>query len=134
MSTAYARWSDEQRGFHIHVDEASAQADERPALQSIVDDFPLLANALRTFASGNLWFPTTLDQKTGKLVAIAVFAALGQQDHLRRYADRALDEGIAEDELREVVYLTTVPAGGLRALEAAETLTTLLQERRRSGL
>ncbi|BBK44325.1 hypothetical protein STVA_43450 [Allostella vacuolata] len=41
--------------------------------------------------------------------------------------------GVSEDELKEVVYLTTVRAGFPRAIEAAQTLGELFRQRREAA-
>ena len=46
-----------------------------------------------------------------------------------RHAGSALNLGVTEEELKQVVYQTTVHAGFPRAIEAAQTLGELFDER-----
>ena len=48
---------------------------------------------------------------------------------MKVHAGYALNVGVTPEELKEVVYLTTVHAGFPRAIEAAQTLSELFQER-----
>jgi 4-carboxymuconolactone decarboxylase len=48
---------------------------------------------------------------------------------MKIHADYALNAGVKEEELKEIVYLTTVHAGFPRAIEAAQTLSELFKER-----
>ena len=70
-----------------------------------------------------------LDHRTRQLAAVAAFAALGQQAYLKIHAGYALNVGVTEGALKEVVYLTTVHAGFRRAIDAAQTLKALFAER-----
>ena len=54
---------------------------------------------------------------------------MGHRPFMKIHAGYALNLGATRDELKEVVYLTTVHAGFPRAIEAAQVLAELLQER-----
>lgn len=100
------------------------------ALENMRREFPELADAVRGHALGDAWSGEALDPKTRQLAAVAAFAATGQQPFLRIHAGYALNVGVTEAELKEVVMLTTVTAGFARAIEASQTLSTLFAERR----
>jgi hypothetical protein len=51
-------------------------------------------------------------------------------DLMKVHAGYALNVGVSEEELKKLVYLTTVPAGFGRAVQAAQTLGQLFTERR----
>lgn len=59
---------------------------------------------------------------------MAPFASLGMKT-FKIYAGYMLDAGVPPEELKETVYLVTVPAGSPRAIEAAQVLHQLLAER-----
>ena len=101
----------------------------QPALEAMRRDFPFLAEATAGFALGDVWGRTVLDTRTRQLAAIAAFAALGQRTFFKVHAGYALNAGVPPDELKEIVYLITVPAGFPRAIEASQALQELFTER-----
>jgi 4-carboxymuconolactone decarboxylase len=114
-------------------DEAVARLNRgqpQPTLEAMRRDFPALADAVRGYALGEAWSGEALDPKTRQLAAVAAFAATGQQPFLRIHAGYALNVGVTEAQLKDVVMLTTVTAGFARAIEASQTLSALFAERR----
>jgi 4-carboxymuconolactone decarboxylase len=101
----------------------------QPTLEALRRDFPFLADATTGYALGDVWGRTVLDHRTRQIAAVAAFAALGHRPFMKIHAGYALNLGVTADELKEVVYLTTVHAGFPRAIEAAQTLAELFQER-----
>lgn len=102
----------------------------QPTLEGLRRDFPALADAIEGYALGEIWARPVLDHRTRQLAAVAAFAALGHGPFLKIHAGYALNQGVTEEELKEVVYLTTVHAGFPRAIEAAQVLAELFRERR----
>lgn len=100
-------------------------------LEGLRREFPFLADAITGYALGEVWARPGLDHRTRQIAAVAAFAALGARPFMKIHAGYALNAGVTEDELKEVVYLTTVHAGFPRAIEAAQTLSELFAERRR---
>jgi Carboxymuconolactone decarboxylase family len=47
-----------------------------------------------------------------------------------RHAGYALNIGVSEEELKEIIYMVTVPAGFSRAIAASQALAELFAERR----
>ena len=102
---------------------------DQPTLEGLRRDFPFLADAIAGYALGEVWSRPVLDHRTRQIAAVAAFAALGHRPFMKVHAGYALNIGVTPDELKEVVYLTTVHAGFPRAIEAAQTLSELFQER-----
>lgn len=102
----------------------------QPALEGLRHDFPALAEAIEGYALGEVWARPVLDHRSRQIAAVAAFAALGLAPFLKVHAGYALNQGVTEEELKEVVYLTTVHAGFPRAIEAAQVLAELFRERR----
>lgn len=71
----------------------------QPVLNALRQDFPFLADAI-----------------------VAAFAAQGNLLQLKIHAGYALRLGATQDELKEIVYLTTVTAGFPRSIDAAQAL------------
>lgn len=110
---------------------AELSGDPNPALLETLDrDFPFLANAVTSYAVGDVLARTVLDVRTRQLALVAAFAALGLGDFIKIHGSYALNAGVTEDELKEIVYLTTIPAGFPRALQASQAVAELLASRR----
>lgn len=104
---------------------------DQPNIEKLRRDFPFLADAVTDYALGEVWARPGLDHRTRQIATVAAFAALGHRSFMKIHAGYALNLGVTPEELKEVVYLTTVHAGFPRAIEAAQTLTELLDERAR---
>lgn len=125
------------------VDERSARGAEvirqlnngktQPALEAMRGEFPFLAEATEAYALGDVWSRPGLDSRTRQLSAVAVMAALGDTGTMRVHAGYALNIGVSEEELKEIIYLITVPAGFPRAIAASSVLADLFDERRQAA-
>jgi len=98
----------------------------QPVLNALRQDFPFLADSIVSYSLGDVWGRSTLDDRTRQLAAVAVFAAQGNLTVLKVHAGYALKLGVTRDELKEIVYLTTVTAGFPRAIDAANALREVL--------
>lgn len=122
--------SEERRRRGEDVMRTLNHGQPQPALEGLRREFPDLADAITDYALGDVWGRPGLDHRTRQLAAVSAFAALGNQPFLRVHAGYALNLGVSEAELKEIVHLTTVHAGFPRAIEAAQTLSALFAERR----
>lgn len=102
----------------------------QPNLERLRQEFPFLADATEGYALGEVWSRPGLDNRTRQLAAVAVMAALGERDLMKVHAGYALNVGATDEELKEMVYLITVPAGFPKAIAASRTLAELFEERR----
>lgn len=102
----------------------------QPNLEAMRKEFPFLADATQAYALGDVWGREILDDRTRQLVAVAVMAALGETGMMCVHAGYALNIGVTEEDLKEVVYLITVPTGFPRAIAASQVLSQLFEERR----
>jgi 4-carboxymuconolactone decarboxylase len=55
---------------------------------------------------------------------------MGEAAFMKIHAGYALNIGVSEGELKEVIYMVTVPAGFPRAIAASQALSELFTERR----
>ncbi|MEH6721469.1 MAG: carboxymuconolactone decarboxylase family protein [Aurantimonas endophytica] len=99
-------------------------------LEQMRQEFPFLADATEAYALGDVWSRPGLDDRTRQLAAVAAFAATGQTAIMQVHAGYALNIGVSEEELKEIIYLITVPAGFSRAIAASQSLSEVLAERR----
>jgi 4-carboxymuconolactone decarboxylase len=102
----------------------------QPALERMRQEFPFLAGATQGYALGDVWSRPGLDSRTRQLAAVAVFAAMGEASFMKIHAGYALNIGVSEEELKEVIYMVTVPAGFPRAIAASQALSDLFTDRR----
>lgn len=102
----------------------------QPTLEAMRQEFPFLAEATEAYALGDVWSRSGLDDRTRQLAAVAAFAAIGERAFMKVHAGYALNIGVSEDELKEIVYMVTVPAGFPKAIAASQTLSELFAERR----
>ena len=113
------------------LDEIASELDPNPALLETLDrEFPFLANAVTSYAVGEILARTVLDVRTRQLALVAAFAALGFGNELKIHGGYALNAGVSADELKEIVYLITIPAGFPRAIQASQAVAELLASRR----
>lgn len=101
----------------------------QPVFESMRQEFPFLAEATAGYALGDVWGRNELDVRNRQLAAMAAFAALGLRQQFKLHAAYALNAGVDPAELKEIVYLITVPAGFPRAIEASQALQELFRER-----
>jgi 4-carboxymuconolactone decarboxylase len=94
----------------------------QPVLDALRQDFPFLADAIVDYSLGEVWSRQGLDDRTRQLATVAAFAATGNLPQLKIHAGYALRLGATQDELKEIIYLTTVTAGFPRSIDAAQAL------------
>lgn len=99
-------------------------------LERMRQEFPFLADATQGYALGDVWSRPGLDSRTRQLAAVAAFAAIGEPVFMKVHAGYALNIGVSEDELKEIVYMVTVPAGFPKAIRASQVLAELFAEHR----
>ncbi|MBD9496702.1 carboxymuconolactone decarboxylase family protein [Ensifer sp. ENS05] len=105
----------------------------QPNLERMRQEFPFLADATEAYALGDVWARPGLDNRTRQLAAVAAFAAMGLTELMNVHAGYALNIGVSEDELKEIIYMVTVPAGFPRAIAASQSLSQLFAERAEAG-
>lgn len=109
-----------ERGNQV-INKLSGGAGQ-PVLNALRQDFPFLADAITDYSLGEVWSRRGLDDRTRQLATVAAFAAQGNLPQLKIHAGYALRLGATQDELKEIVYLTTVTAGFPRSIDAAQAL------------
>lgn len=105
----------------------------QPTLERMRAEFPFLAEATEAYALGDVWSRRELDDRTRQLATVAAFAAMGEPVFMKIHAGYALNAGVTEAELKEIVYLTTVTAGFPKAIAASQVLSDLFVERAAIG-
>lgn len=85
-----------------HVDRALAAAGD------FARDFQDL---LTRYAWGEIWTRPGLDRRTRSCITVAMLVALNRPEELRLHLRAALRNGVAADELREVLLQTAIYCG-----------------------
>ncbi|MGE6781605.1 carboxymuconolactone decarboxylase family protein [Ensifer adhaerens] len=130
---AFAQSLEERRERGAAVIRNLNNGAPQPNLERMRQEFPFLADATEAYALGDVWSRPGLDNRTRQLAAVAAFAAMGLTDLMKVHAGYALNIGVSEDELKEVIYMVTVPAGFPRAIAASQSLSQLFAERADGG-
>jgi 4-carboxymuconolactone decarboxylase len=115
----------------MYLEPYQALAEAVPAAvpHELLAEFPILADALIDHAIGEAWARRAISAATRQLATVAAFAAAGNRTQLKIHAAYALNAGVSQEELKEIVYLTAVHAGFSRAIDAADALSELFAER-----
>ena len=130
---ASAQTTEERRARGDAVIRSLNNGAPQPALEAMREEFPFLAEATEAYALGDVWSRPGLDNRTRQLAAVAAFAAIGETGFMQIHAGYALNAGATEEELKEVVYMTTVPAGFPKAISASLALSELFAARAAAG-
>ncbi|WP_457588455.1 carboxymuconolactone decarboxylase family protein [Ensifer canadensis] len=127
---ALAQTTDERRERGAAVIRSLNNGMTQPTLEGMRREFPFLAEATEAYALGDVWSRPGLDNRTRQLAAVAAFAAIGETAFMRVHAGYALNIGVSEEELNEIIDMVTVPAGFPKAIAASQVLSQLFEERR----
>jgi len=107
---------------------------KRPAPPSIVnqvrDVFPKLGELTDKVLFGDVWERSGLSKRDRSLVTVAALTALYRIDQLRGHVARALDNGVTEQEIVELITHLGFYAGWPNAGSAALVAKQVFQERK----
>jgi 4-carboxymuconolactone decarboxylase len=85
-----------------HVDRAEANKTE---LNADFQDF------ITRYAWGEVWARPGLGRHTRSLITIAMLIALNRSDELRMHFNAAFNNGVTEDEIKEVIFHSALYCG-----------------------
>jgi 4-carboxymuconolactone decarboxylase len=96
-----------------------AQGAKADRLQTALEQLdPTLGRWADEFVFGEVWADDVLSHEDRMLVAIAALAATGRRNQLRNYLHGALQSGMTQARLREVLKMMVVYAGFPAAIES----------------
>jgi 4-carboxymuconolactone decarboxylase len=103
-----------------HVDRAIAAADDftRP-LQELVTEY----------CWGAVWTRPGLERRERSLVNLGMIAALNRPHELRLHVRGALNNGVTEEEIREVLLQAAIYCGVPASIDAFRVAREVLDER-----
>ena len=99
------------------------------AQQLTGDITPKLAELTDEVLFGDVWARPGLSQRDRSLITVAALIALARTDQLASHMGRALDNGVTQEELAEVVTQLAFYAGWPCGINAATTLRKVVSER-----
>ena len=85
------------------------------------------------FVFGEVWASDALGERERMFVAIAMLAATSRYNQLKNYLHGALQRGITEPELRELMKMLTVYVGFPSAIEGLLRVEDAVAVHRRSS-
>jgi len=123
MSDAYERGMKVRRAVlgDAHVDRANA------GVTDFNQDFQDLIT--RT-VWGEIWSRPGLDRKTRSCMVLTTMIALGHWDEFRLHMNAAFNNGLGEDEIKEVILQAAVYCGVPAANHAFKEAAAIIAERK----
>jgi 4-carboxymuconolactone decarboxylase len=103
---------------------ADAERPALPAADLAPDWFPLV----RQFCFGMIWSRPNLSVRDRSLITVAMLAALGRQDELAGHLRGAINVGITEEQLVEVLMQAGIYAGVPLGVNALTTAAAVLKK------
>jgi 4-carboxymuconolactone decarboxylase len=93
------------------------------------ETFPKLLEYTREVVFNDLWERPGLSKRDRSLAVVAALTALYRTDQLRAHIGRALDNGVARDEIVEVITHMAFYAGFPCAINGAAVASEVFAER-----
>ena len=118
-------------GEPLPLDEAS-EARRRAAVQASAGAVaPPLAHYTNEVLFGDLWRRPGLAPRDRSLATVAALIANGQAEQMPLHVNRAMDAGLTEAQLSEVITHLAFYAGWPRAMSAVPVVQGILEDRAR---
>ena len=76
------------------------------------------------YAWGEIWTRPGLDQRTRRLLVLAMMVALGRQEEFKLHLRASIEHGVAKDDVKEVLLQAAIYCG----VPAANTASHLAEE------
>ena len=103
-----------------HVDRAIERTTEHTA------DFQ---DFITRYAWGEVWARPGLDRRTRRCITLTALVAVGLMDELRLHIEAALRDGLAPEEIKEVLLQCAIYCGVPAANSAFAVFQSVLDER-----
>lgn len=118
-----------ERGWE-KLKEIDGQAGVK-VIESLKDISPDLAKYTIEYPFGDVYNRGILDNRTKEIAVVAALAAMGNaRPQLKVHINAALNVGITEKELSEIMILMSVYAGFPAALNGTSALKEVIEERK----
>jgi len=103
-----------------YVDKAMAATDDFSA--------PFV-ELLNTYCWNDIWNRPGLDRKTRSMLNLAMLSALGKEHELKLHLNGALNNGLAKEQIREVLLQVAIYCGVPAAVVAFRCAKEVFKER-----
>ena len=100
-----------------------------PARELVRGTVPKLIELTENVVYGDLWERPNLSKRDRSLITLATLIALGRERQLPGHLGRALDNGVAQDEIAELITHLAVYSGWPTAMTAATIAKDVFAER-----
>lgn len=101
-------------------------AETRAIMQEVA---PKLAELTAEVLFGDVWERSQLSKRDRSLITVAILAATYRTDQLRGHIRRALDNGVTEEEISEIITHTAFYGGWPTAANAVRVAKEIFDER-----
>ena len=119
------------RGLKIRKEVVGEEYVERSLAAAAEDDFTAPLQQLVTeYCWGNVWSRDGLDRRTRSLLNLAMMTALNRPHELKIHVRGAVNNGVSEAEIREVLLQAAIYCGVPAALDAFRVAKETLGEMR----
>ncbi|MBI2954506.1 MAG: carboxymuconolactone decarboxylase family protein [Chloroflexi bacterium] len=105
-------------------------APAEPTFEMLREIAPDLDQILTGYLYGELYCRPQIDERTRRLLQVAMFASTERRSQTRSSLISALDGGITQEELVEIFYLMAFHVGPPTAVEGLKALKQVLDERK----
>jgi 4-carboxymuconolactone decarboxylase len=95
-------------------------------------EFTKLQELTDTMLFGDVWERPQLSKRDRSMITVAVLAAMYRTDQLRGHMNRALTNGVTEDEIREIITHITFYGGWPSGVNAAAVAKEVFEQRARA--
>lgn len=100
-------------------------------IESLKDISPDLAKYTIEYPFGDVYSREILDNRTKEIAVVAAMTAMGNaRPQLKVHINAALNVGVSEEELSEIMILMSVYAGFPSALNGTSALKEVIKERK----
>jgi len=105
----------------VHVDRSLGEASDfsRPIQEMVTE-----------YAWGKVWSRPGLDPKTRSMLNLAMLTALNRPHELAGHVRGAINNGVTEQEIQEILLQTMIYCGAPAALESFRVAEMVLRETR----
>ena len=100
-----------------------------PARELVRGPVPKLIELTENVVYGDLWERPNLSKRDRSLITLATLIALGRERQLAGHLGRALDNGVTQDEIAELITHLAVYSGWPTAMTAASIAKDVFAER-----
>jgi len=101
-----------------------------PAYPGTFQTTPYLSELLNEFVYGELWERPDLSKRDRSVITVAVAQTMGATSELRAHLGRALDNGVTQAEINEIITHVSFYAGFPSGMNASQVAASVFQARK----